>query len=329
MSNEIVLADGEVVDAPNAGALAEIAKAEVFQGIESARKYRRSIEQFMRGCIAMVSYSPAVASKFRFTLPKRGADGQPISGVSIHGAKMLASAWGNLRVGGRVVSEDDRFVTAQGICHDLESNVLFTSEVRVPIVDRNGRRYGEDMVKNAAGAAVSKAIRNAILSVIPPAFVEVIEEEAVKVARGDSKSLPERVGKAIGWFAGKGVDEHRVLAALGVGGRADVNLAHISTLQGFKTAIEEGARVDDIFPLVADEDVDRGHHPTSRSAELAARIGRTLPSKSGRQGGERPNGGRRLPPEDIIDVEAEVAAAAPTPDQEHAASPGREPGEDG
>lgn len=300
MSNEIVLADGEVIEPMSPGALAEITKAEVFQQIETARRYRRNFKSFMDHSIAMVSYSPVVASKFQYVLPKKDRDGNKITGVSIHGAKMMASAWGNLRIGGRVVSEDDRFVTAQGVCQDLETNVTFCEEVKVPIRDAKGRRYSEDMIKNACGSAISKAVRNAILAVIPPAFVQIIADEATKVARGDSKSLPDRIHKAVKYFGARGISERRVYDALGISGVGDATLDHVASLQGFKTALEEGINPEEIFPMPVEE---------SRSAALNRSIL------------EKKNGGRK-PEEQIIDVQE----AAEVVIEEEVS---REPGEDG
>jgi hypothetical protein len=55
-------------------------------------------------------------------------------------AEIAVSCWGNVRYGARVIEETDRFIVAQGVCHDLETNVYNAIEVRRRITGRTGRR---------------------------------------------------------------------------------------------------------------------------------------------------------------------------------------------
>lgn len=235
----------------NASALEAITRAEIDIQISTAKRFPRSPEKFLREAVSMVSVSPELAAQCSYCLPARkgeGGKGGPISGPSVRLAEIIASCWGNLRVVGRIVEDDGQSVTAQGVCLDLERNVGYSVEARRGVSRRDGSRYSNDMVNVTCNAAIAIATRNATFKAVPRAYVNVVEEEAKAIARGDVKTLPERADRALGWFAGKGVKEEEIFKALGLVGRADMTLDHLMTLQGYKTAVSEGhATVEEIF----------------------------------------------------------------------------------
>ena len=134
-------------------------------------------------------------------------------------AEICAVCYGNLRIVGRITDDDGKMITAQAVAMDLERNVGYSVEVKRGVVTKDGRRFGDDMIKTASNAAIAVATRNATFKVIPKAFVSLVEDSAREVARGDVKSLPQRTEAALAWFAGKGIADDRVFAALGVAAR--------------------------------------------------------------------------------------------------------------
>ena len=128
------------------------------------------------------------------------------------------------------------------------------------------------MVKTTCNAAISIATRNATFKVVPRAFVSLIQDEADRVARGDVKSLPQRVERAVTFFTGRGVSEERIYAALGVAGPADITLDQLQRLNGLKVALSEGhGTLEDLFPVptVAADAPPAG---SSKAETLASRI---------------------------------------------------------
>ena len=115
----------------------------------------------------------------------------------------------NLRYGSRIVGEDDKWVIAQGMAHDLETNVAMTIEVRQRITDKYGKRYLDDMVVVTANTACAIALRNAIFKVVPKTFVDSIYESAKRVAIGDATTLASRRQKALEYFQKMGVSLDR------------------------------------------------------------------------------------------------------------------------
>ena len=60
-------------------------------------------------------------------------------------AEIIANAWTNLRVATRIIGNDGRMITAQAVCHDLETNVAVCKEVKRSIVTKKGYTFSQDM----------------------------------------------------------------------------------------------------------------------------------------------------------------------------------------
>lgn len=232
-------------------AIEALTRAEIDAQISTAKRYPRDTRKFLDTAGAMVAMDADLAAQCTYTLPARsGKKGDlPITGPSVRLAEILAVCWQNLRVVGRIIDDDGRQITAQGLALDLESNIGYSIEVRRSVVRRDGVRYGDDMVKTTCNAAIAIATRNATFKVIPKVFVNFIEEAARHAARGDLRNLAERTDRALSWFAGRGVSNSRVFAALGVHGAAEFTLDTLSQLNGYRTAIQDDpGALDVIFP---------------------------------------------------------------------------------
>lgn len=244
-------ADGEVfaTEIVPVSALESVTRAEIDVQIATAKRFPRSMAKFLSEARGMVGIDPELAAQCTYYLPGRSKNAPPITGPSVRLAEICAVCYGNLRVVGRITDDDGKFVTAQAVAMDLERNVGYSVETKRGVTTKEGRRYGDDMLKTTANAAIAIATRNATFKVIPQAFVNLIEDEAKSVARGDVKTMPERTAAALAWFAGRGVPETRVFAALGINGPADMTLDLLVKLQGLRTAVKDGqASVDELFP---------------------------------------------------------------------------------
>jgi hypothetical protein len=228
-------------------------RGEIDVQIVTARRFPRSIRQFKQTALEMVTLDEETAAACFYALP-RGKDDSGnrkiIEGPSARLAEIVASAWKHMRVEGRPVSEDERFITARGTAWDLENNVAIAFECRRRITDKYGKRYTDDMVGVTANAASSIAIRNAVFKVVPSPFWRPLYLEARKVAVGDASTLADRRAKSLAAFQQMGVPPERVFAVLEVKGVEDITLDHLATLRGTFTAIREGdTTVDEAFPL--------------------------------------------------------------------------------
>jgi hypothetical protein len=248
MGTDDILAnvDEDKITHVSASAAGMIARSEVEAQLDAAHKYKRSVTRFMAEAISLATISQEVAESCIYSVPR---DGKMITGPSVRLAEICASAYGNLHVGGRVVEEEEKEIVAQGGAWDLEKNLRVTVESRRRITNKAGRRYSDDMVVTTGNAAVSIALRNAILRVIPRAYVDTIYAKVRLVAVGDAKTLVARRTEIVARLAKLGVTADRVLARLGKQGPDDVGVDDLEVLIGLGTAIKNNEMtIDDAFP---------------------------------------------------------------------------------
>jgi hypothetical protein len=227
------------------GTLSIISKAEIDVQISTAHRFPRSVAQFQKDVMSLVSLNEQVAEECIYALPR---DGKTIEGASARFGEIIAHAWGNCRAGARVVDDTGDFVTAQGVFHDLEKNVAITYEVQRRIVDKHGKRYKPDMIGVTANAACSIALRNAILKGVPKAFWTAAYDQARKVIMGDFQTLSNRRTAALDAFQKFGVLPQQIFDKLDIKGIEDITLEHILILRGLLTAVREGdTTVEEMF----------------------------------------------------------------------------------
>jgi hypothetical protein len=219
----------------------------------------------------MATFDAETAESMTYLLPSRGENGKPIEGPSVRLAEIAGSSWGNCRYGARVIEVGDEFLTARGMCIDLERNVAIEIDVRRSIVGKKGR-FGANMIQVAGQAACAIALRNAIFKVVPLAFIKPAWEAAKKVARGDEKTLVARRDAALAYFKEKGIGVERVLGFLGVQGKDDVTLEHLQQMSAIRTAVKDGeAAIEDFFgdttKNVTPDSLDAFTKPASVTAE--------------------------------------------------------------
>lgn len=252
--NELVTTDGEILEstAPVAAPLAVgLMRAEIDTQIETAKRFPRSIQRATGAILTLATMDEETAAECNFALPRGG---KPILGPSIRLAEIIQQCWGNCRVSARVVNvnTDEKWIEAEGIYHDLETNSATAARVRRRIADRSGRLFNDDMIIVTGNAACSIAKRNAILAGVPKSVWRQAYDAARKVVAGDVQTLTVRREKAVGAFANFGVKPEQVFAAIGVAGNDDITLDHIPILRGMFAAIKNGeATVEEIFSAKA------------------------------------------------------------------------------
>lgn len=234
-------------------ALAVMERASIDSQVSTAKKYPRSLSMVKAKMLSFATLDQETASGCFFTLPARkGGDGKSIQGPSIRMAEIALATYQNLRAGARVIADDGKIITAQGVCHDLENNVCISVEVKRRVTTKEGRRFSDDMVVMTGNAACSIALRNATFRVVPLALVKPVYEQAKKVAIGDAKTLVSRRADAMTHFTKMGVKKEQVFAVLGVNNLEDISLDHLAELIGYATAIKEGdTSIDEVFSKAA------------------------------------------------------------------------------
>jgi hypothetical protein len=232
------------------GSLAvSLARAEVDQQIMTAHAFPRSIRAAVDAMASMATLNPDIAEECVYSVPRGG---KQIRGPSIRFAEIVANSWGNCRDAARVTFVDriERYVEAEGIFHDLQTNRATTSRVkRIIEVKRKTKAIDNDMIQLAGAAAMSIARRNAILGGVPKPVWGQALEEVEGVIRGDIKTLGERRDKALDWFTKTGIPSEKVLKALAAPSIDDVSLDDLVTMSGWRTSLKQGdATIEELFP---------------------------------------------------------------------------------
>src|SRR3990167_477260 len=232
-------------------ALSLITKAEIDLQISTAKAFPRSLKIFLDKALSMATLNEDIAASCSYSLPRAG---KVLEGKSVRLAEIIVSSFGNTRSGARVIANDGKTITAQGICHDLETNNCVTVEVKRRITGRDGKTLNEDMQVVTSNAACAIAFRNAVFKVVPDALCQEVYDKAKEVARGTAETLIKRRDKAVEYFNSIGVKNEQLVSILEIKKIEDIDLDKLSTLTGMKAAIKNGeATIQSLFEPVKEE----------------------------------------------------------------------------
>jgi len=276
-----------------------IAMAEVDQQITTAHAYPRSVDRAVRNILALATMDEETAKECIYALPRGG---KPIRGPSIRLAEIIQSQWGNNRTGTRVVHVDrvEKYVEAEGVFHDLETNSASTARVRRRLVaDRKTGQITEDMIMLTGNAAASIAKRNAILAGVPKAVWRKAYASVESVLVGDAKTMAEKRDDALKAFAAFGVKPEQLYEALGIQGLDDVGPDQYMTLVGMHQALRNNeATVEEMFPIAkpaGEKPKDLGSRLdrlAGEDAEAPSKQNSEPESPAGSDGGKAPAQGK-------------------------------------
>lgn len=248
----------EVHERHTAGAM--VVAGEVETQLAAAHRYPRSIKRGLDNAQTMATLSRDVAESCMYAVPRGG---KSITGPSVRLAEIMASAWGNLQLGSRVIEVTDKEIVAEGFAWDLENNNRIRIETRRPITGKGGRRFADDMITVTGAAASSVALRNAIFRIIPRAYVDTVYQAAKQVAVGDAKTLDQRRGEIVGRLQRGGISLERILARVEKPAVADIGLGELETLVGLISSL----RAKELSPEEAFPEVDKGEARASALTE--------------------------------------------------------------
>ena len=226
-----------------------VERANVDSQVGTAKQYPRDLARSVNNSIAMATMDYATAQSCGYALPRGG---KPITGPSVHLAKLIVSNWGNMRAEAKVVQITDKQVISRGTCWDLENNVATAFEVRRSIVGKNGKRFTDDMITVTGNAANSIAYRNAVFSVIPKAITDKVYQAAQHFITGDlsdEEKLVARRKKCIDFFKDEyGINEKEVVMLCGKQTVNQIKADQIALLLGITQSLKDGdTTVDELM----------------------------------------------------------------------------------
>lgn len=226
-----------------------VERANVDSQVATAKRYPRDIRRSIDNSVVMATMNQETAQSCSYALPRGG---KPITGPSVHLAKIIVSNWGNMRTEAKVVQITDKQVISRGTCWDLETNVASAFEVRRSIIGKNGQRFSDDMITVTGNAANSIAYRNAVFAVIPKAITDRVYYAAQKFITGDlsdsDKLLKVRTGVLNNFKNNYGITEEEVVKMCGKQTVNQIGADEISMLMGTIQALKDGdTTVDELM----------------------------------------------------------------------------------
>ena len=218
-----------------------IEKANVDVQVATAKQFPRNVTRAIQNSIVMATIDPETAQMMRYALPRGG---KPITGPSVHLAKLIVSNWGNVRAEAKVVQITDSQVVSRGTCWDLENNVATAIEVRRNIKGKGGQRFSDDMITVVGNAANSIAFRNAVFSTIPKAVTDKVYRAAQECITGDlsdeAKLLQKRTNCLKFFNDEYGITEEEVIKLCGKQTVNQIKAEEIALMLGIYQSLKDG-----------------------------------------------------------------------------------------
>ena len=248
-----------------------IEKANVDVQVSTAKQFPRNVTRAIQNSIVMATIDPDTAQMMRYALPRGG---KPITGPSVHLAKLIVSNWGNVRAEAKVVQITDSQVVSRGTCWDLENNVATAIEVRRNIKSKNGQRFSDDMITVVGNAANSIAFRNAVFSVIPKAVTDKVYKAAHECIKGDlsdeAKLLQKRTNCLKFFNDEYGITEEEVIKLCGKQTVNQIKADEIALMLGIYQSLKDGdTTVEEVMEPIRKE--KKKDDITAAAAEAATR----------------------------------------------------------
>lgn len=233
------------VEAPNSeqlvASLDRAERANIDIQVSTAKQYPRSISRCANNAVAIATMDKDTAQSCGYALPRGG---KPITGPSVHLAKIIAQQYGNLRAEAKVVEITDKQVVSRGTAWDLENNYAVSFEVRRSIIGRNGNRFSDDMITVTGNAANSIAYRNAIFGIVPKSITDKAYKAAQHLITGDLSDLEKLIKRrdgAIKHFINTyGITEEEVIKLCGKHTVNQIQADEIALLLGFAQSLKDG-----------------------------------------------------------------------------------------
>lgn len=253
-----------------------VERATVDSQVATAKRYPRDIRRSIDNSVVMATMNQETAQSCSYALPRGG---KPITGPSVHLAKIIVSNWGNMRTEAKVVQITDKQVISRGTCWDLETNVASAFEVRRSIIGKNGQRFSDDMITVTGNAANSIAYRNAVFAVIPKAITDRVYYAAQKFITGDlsdsDKLLKVRTGILNNFKNNYGITEEEVVKMCGRQTVNQIGADEISMLMGTIQALKDGDTTVDELMKPIHESKEAINHKIAEAAAKAAGVEET------------------------------------------------------
>lgn len=236
----------EITKIESASSLEALNRSEIDIQIATAQRYPRVVGDCLQRIVDLGTSSPKAAEECFYSLRRENKE---IEGPSVRLAEIVAASWKNLRVASQIIANDGKFITARGVCHDLETNVAVACEVKRRITDKYGKTYNDDMQVVTGNAAGAIAFRNAVFKVVPKAVIgEAIAAIKGKLTESVAKDFDSAKAKMFTYFAKMGVTKEMIYNYFEIKDESEVTPDIVAELRTTATSFKEGqATAEELF----------------------------------------------------------------------------------
>lgn len=148
--------------------------------LDVARRSPRNLEIVLAVAKQEIAIVPELAKRCYYSIPFNDKDSDSkkmVEGPSIKLANIVSRLFKNCVVSGRIVEDEPSRVKVEGLCYDLENNVLRTAPISVSktYVQKGGKGlkfFPADQLNRQVQAGISKGVRNAVFNVVPTWLVD-------------------------------------------------------------------------------------------------------------------------------------------------------------
>lgn len=258
-----------MLSANNASHAVALAAAVLDKRIITAMQFPRSVARFKMEARELLSQDIETARSAEYSKPVGGGK---VTGPSVRLTEIACMCWRNIEVEVQEPIINEKSVTVQAFAWDLERNTRVPGIATTSIVKTDGSRYPQHLIETSVVATAAKARRNAVLAVIPRAYINDILEHAKEVAIKNRRPLEEVRTSMLDHFARTyKVDSKQVFEYLNVAGADDITYEQIDELRAVAEAIKEGEKPEAYFGKAESKaDQARRKRDERRAAEQAA-----------------------------------------------------------
>lgn len=241
---------------------------ETMQALSTARP-RPAVREILKAALEELEALPEFAASNYYVIPYKEKKDDPnskvvnVEGLSIKAAMVLQRHYRNAMAGAQITGEDDRSFQIQGAALDIENNIRVQRPRTVlkytyDFKTRQEYRLSDQKMEQKLQSEISKAIRNAVLAIIPEPVKIAYWRRAKELAASGKSSqargakpepLKGRVAKMLGAFGKLKVRDAQILAYLEKEKLSEITEEDLGTLIGVFNAIADGeTSVAEAFP---------------------------------------------------------------------------------
>lgn len=143
-----------------------------------------------------------------------------VTGPSVHLARVIAGAWGNIQYGIRELSQEDSASTVEAFAWDLETNTRTSRLFQVRHVrfsNKKGFTHLDDPrdIYELTANYGARRLRACILELIPDDVIEAAQQQCDVTLKKQATATPEQIEKMVEAFSSFGVSREMINRRLG------------------------------------------------------------------------------------------------------------------